>query len=198
MPLGPSSRSWPRIPGSGCCWRGTGSCPLWWTTWAASGSHTESNLYPLCVTVLSLKFWHVVDMKFKLGLFGKGVLKFESLIVFDACSCIAEIQRVEHLIIKYTQFKVWQQPFSLTSFRKRVWMGRMTWTLYWWCIPTVTVRLHPCHFIQSRRLKSTWHSITTKRIPRVSSLQHIRPLLKEHFLIWYSVHLTKWLVLVLL
>lgn len=105
MPLGPSSRSWPRIPGSGCCWRGTGSCPLWWTTWAASGSHTESNLYPLCVTVLSLKFWHVVDMKFKLGLFGKGVSKFESLIVFDACSCIPEIQRVEHLIINTHNLK---------------------------------------------------------------------------------------------
>lgn len=45
-------------------------------------------------------------MKFKLGLFGEGVSKFESLIVFDACSCIAEIQGVEHLIIKYTQFKV--------------------------------------------------------------------------------------------
>lgn len=43
-----------------------------------------------------------VDMIFELGLFAKGVSKFESLIVFDACSCIAEIQRVEHLIIKYT------------------------------------------------------------------------------------------------
>lgn len=48
----------------------------------------------------------MVDTKFELGLFAKGVSKFESLIVFDACSCIAEIQRVEHLIIKYTQFKV--------------------------------------------------------------------------------------------
>lgn len=147
----------------------------------------------LVIEILTCGWYEIL-----IGIIWGGGIKIWEFDCIWCGSCIAEIQGVEHLIIKYTQFKVWQQPFSLTSFRKRVWMGRMTWTLYWWCIPTVTVRLHPCHFIQSRRLKSTWHSITTKRIPRVSSLPHIRPLLKEHFLTWYSVHLTKWLVLVLL
>lgn len=48
---GPLCRSWPLTLGWECFWRGTESCPLSSTTWAANGNLIASNLYPWFTSV---------------------------------------------------------------------------------------------------------------------------------------------------